>query len=150
MADAVDRLFQQWHRLGGPVLVAQAEPAAPDRSPEDVIAESTAHCRESGRLMWVTLDWLLRHIEQIDHRRLLEKTQEFGDQSVLGVLCDSAYQRNPHPKLAQLKSACSPPPRLEVFFHRVARNPLAARLARENGLEIFRRWNYLCEELRYL
>jgi hypothetical protein len=66
------------------------------------------------------------------------------------VLCDAAYERNPHPKLAELRSACSPPPRIEVFFHRVASSPLASRLARENGLEIFRRWNYWCEELRYL
>ena len=28
--------------------------------------------------------------------------------------------------------------------------PLASRLAQERALPVFRRWNYLCDELRYL
>ena len=150
MADRIDQLFQEWHRLGGAVLVAEAAETLPVRSPEEVIAESTAHCRESGRLTWVVLDWLLRHLDEVDEHRLLEKTQQLGDSSVLGVLCDAACQRTPHPKLQRLMSAYNPHSRLSPFFHRAAQSPLASRLAQENSLDVFRRWNYLCAELRYL
>ena len=150
MEDPLDRLFKEWHCLGGAVLLAEADPAVLARPPEEVIAESTARCRESGRLTWVVLDWLICHIEEIDEQSLLQKTAECGDLSVLGVLCDAGHQRNPHPKFQRLMRACVPHREVVPFFHRVARSPLASRLARENALDLFRRWNYLCAELRYL
>ncbi len=150
MEDRIDYLFQEWHRLGGAVLLAKADLGLSPRPPEAVIAESTAHCRTSGRLTWVVLNWLIYHIERIDEPRLLQKTREVGDLSVLGVLCDAAHRRNPHPKFERIIRACSPSEKVEPFFHRVAQSPLASRLARENALEVFRRWNYLCGELRYL
>jgi hypothetical protein len=136
--------------VGGSVLLAAPDADATFRSPEEIIAESTAHCRDSGRLTWVVLDWLIRHVGEIDDRALLERTAELGDLSVLGVLCDAARQRNPHPKFDRLIADCVPHPELVHFFHRVARSPLASRLAREDALPLFRRWNYLCSELRYL
>lgn len=150
MGDRIDYLFQEWHQLGGAVLLARVEPSLSPRPVEEVIAESTAHCRASGRLTWVVLDWLLRHIEHIDERTLLQKTREMGDLSVLGVLCDVARQRNPHPRFERIIHACSASKEVQPFFHRVARSPLALRLTQENALEVFRRWNYLCSELRYL
>lgn len=150
MGDRIDSLFQEWHRLGGAVLVAVVDPTVSVRPPEEVIAESTAHCRESGRLTWVVVDWLIDHIEEVDDQVLLQETMARGDLSVLGVLCDAARQRNPHPKFERLVRACVPHRELAPFFHRVARSPLASRLARENALDVFRRWNYLCGELRYL
>lgn len=150
MGDQLDRLFQEWHGLGGAVLLAETDPALPVRSPEEMIAESTAHCRESGRLTWVVLDWLVRNIERIDEEKLLQETRKIGDLSVLGVLCDAARLRKPHPKFGRIIAACAPHDRVEPFFRRVARSPLASRLAREHALGVFRRWNYLCSELRYL
>lgn len=150
MADRIDELFQEWHHLGGAVLVAESRPPASLRSTEEIVAESTAHCRESGRLMWVVLGWLLRNIDALDPEKLLRETQEVGDLSVLGVLCDAANARKPHVKLEDLMEACVPNPQVSPFFYRVARSPLASRLTAENALEVFRRWNYLCSELRYL
>jgi hypothetical protein len=150
MADRLERLFQEWHRLGGAVLLAEVDSTAPAGPPEEVIAQSTAHCRESGRLTWVVLDWLIRHIEELDEQTLLRRTRECGDPSVFGVLCDAAYQRSPHPRFERLMRECVPNRELELFFHRVAQSPLASRLTRENAVDVFRRWNYLSSELRYL
>jgi hypothetical protein len=150
MADRLEHLFQDWYHLGGAVLLAEVDTAAAIRQPEHVLAESTAYCRDSGRLTWVVLDWLIRHIDQIDAATLLESTQTRGDLSVLGVLCDAAQQRNPHPKFEQLIRGCVPHERLVPFFHRVARSPLATSLARESAVDVFLRWNYLCGEIRYL
>jgi hypothetical protein len=150
MEDRLETLFQEWNRLGGAVLLADVDPNVPIRTPEAVIAESTAHCRESGRLTWVVLDWLIHHIDTVDDQALLRITRECGDVSVLGVLCDAAHQRNPDSKFERLMGACTPNRELVPFFHRVARSPLASQLACENALDIFRRWNYLCSELRYL
>lgn len=150
MGDRLDRLFQEWHHLGGAVLLAEVDTTLPARSPEEVIAESTAHCRESGRLTWVVLDWLIHHIEQIDEQKLLQESRERGDLSVLGVLCDAARQRKPHPKFERIIAACVPHDSVVPFFQRVAQSPLASRLAQENALDVFRQWNYLCSELRYL
>ncbi len=150
MGDRLDLLFQEWHNLGGAVLLDKVDAAVSVRSPEEVLAESTAYCRASGRLMWVVLDWLIRHIGQLDEQKLHCAMPRGGDRGVLGVLCDAAYQRNPHPKLARLMAACAKPAEVAPFFHRVARSPLALRLTRDNALEVFSRWNYLCSELRYL
>lgn len=150
MGDRLDHLFQEWHRLGGAVLVAEVDPTVSVRSPEEVIAESTAYCRRSGRLTWVVLSWLVRHIEELNEQELIEATRKQGDLSVLGVLCDAAHLRNPHPKFHRIMAACKPNEREEPFFHRVARSPLARQLTRQNALDVFRRWNYLCAELRYL
>lgn len=59
MSSRIDYLFQEWHRLGGAVLLLKSNPEIKPRPPEDVIAESTAHCRQSGRLTWVILDWII-------------------------------------------------------------------------------------------
>ena len=150
MGDQLDRLFQEWHRLGGAVLFAGEDRIVPVRSSEEVIAESTAHCRESARLTWVVLDWLIHHVEQIDEQKLLQETRKRGDLSVLGVLCDATRLQNPHPKCERIITACVPHDKVEPFFHRVAQSPLASRLAREHALDVFRRWNYLCSELRFL
>ena len=150
MGDRLDYLFQEWHKLGGAVLLAEADATSPSRIPEEVIAESTTHCRESGRLTWVVLDWLIRHVEQVDEQRLLQETRERGNLSVLGVLCDAARQRKPHPKFERIIETCVPHDKEEPFFHRVRRSRLASQLARENALDVFRRWNYLCSEARYL
>ncbi len=150
MENRLDQLFQEWHYLGGAVLLSSKDDPVLVRSSEDVIAESTAYCRESGRLTWVVLDWLIHHIEQIDEKKLLHESNKTGDLSVLGVLCDAANLRKPHPKFDFIMTACAPHNKIEPFFHRVARSPLASKLAQEHSLEIFRRWNYLCQELRYL
>lgn len=150
MGNRIDRLFREWQALGGHVLLAEIGERPAGRTPEAVVAESTTHCRESGRLTWVVLDWLTRNADGLDERLLIKQTHEHGDSAVLGVLCEAAYQRNPSPVLDRLIRQCRPNRVREYFFHRVARSPLAARLTRENPLELFLRWNFLSNELRYL
>ncbi len=150
MEAELERLFQEWHRLGGAMLLAQVERGIPARCPEEVIAESTAHCRESGRLTWIVLDWLIRHIDEIDDQRLIQLAAEQGDFSVLGFLCDAARQRRPHPRFDRIIGTCRPYREVTPFFYRVARSPLALRLTQEHPNAVFRRWNYLSSELRYL
>jgi hypothetical protein len=151
MGNRIDWLFQEWYRIGGAVLLDKADPSVqPIRPPEEVMVESTRYCRESGRLTWVVLDWFINHIHELDEAAIRQKTAEQGDLSVLGVLCDAASQRNSHPAFLRIKEICVPHDMLEPFFHRVKRSSLASRLAHEQGLDIFRRWNYLCNELRYL
>jgi len=149
MADRIDYLFQEWAQLGGEVLLAEKQNISA-RDPHQVIAESTAHCRESGRLTWITLSWLVYHIEEINDERLIGETKLCGDLSVLGVLCDAASLRLAHPKFQRIVRACLPAPKLEPFFKRVAQSALALRLTQENPLDVFKRWNYLCNELQYL
>lgn len=150
MEDRLDQLFQEWHQLGGAVLLKEAKKNVAARTAEEIIAESTASCRHSGRLTWIVLDWLIRNIQKLDIDKLLKVTEDKGDLSVLGVLCDSAKMRNTDPKFEQIIAACVPHNKLEIFFHRVARSPFATKLTRKNALAVFSRWNYLCSELRYL
>lgn len=150
MEDRLGQLFQEWHQLGGAVLLNESMEIELSRTPEEVLAESTSQCRNSGRLMWIVLDWLIRNIKNIDEDRLIQNTKEKGDLSVLGVLCDLANSRYSNSKFQHIINGCKPNNNLEVFFHRVARSPLATKLTQENALEIFSRWNYLCNEVRYL
>lgn len=150
MADRLDFLFQEWHQLGGAVLLKEVNENLLSRSPEEVLAESTAYCRHSGRLTWIVVDWLIHHIQTMNENKLLELTKKKGNLSVLGVLCDLARVKNPDPKFDRILKACIPNNKLEIFFHRVAKSPLAERLTKERPLEIFTHWNFLCSELRYL
>jgi hypothetical protein len=150
MEERLENLFQEWHQLGAAVLLKEAKKSLLSRSPEEILAESTAYCRHSGRLTWVVVDWMIHHIQIIDENKLLKLTKEKGNLSVLGVLCDLARLKNPHHKFDRIVKACAPNNKLEIFFHRVAKSPLAERLTKENPLEIFIQWNYLCNELRYL
>jgi len=109
MADRISHLFQEWHRLGGAVLLAKTGRIEAIRSPEEVIAESTAYCRHSGRLTWVVLDWLIDHIEHINPEKLVQETGKRGDMSVLGVLCDAAHHWKPHPKFHQIMGGLHSP-----------------------------------------
>lgn len=146
----LDYLFQEWQHLGGAVLLKESNKITLSRTSEEVFAESTSYCRNSGRLTWVMLDWLIRNIKNIDEKRLLQDTKEKGDLSVLGILCDMAKSRDSNQKYNNIIKSCKPNKELEVFFYRVARSPLATKLTKENALEIFTRWNYLCNEIRYL
>lgn len=150
MEDRIDYLFQEWHQLGGAVLLSESNKIKLSRTSEEVFAESTSYCRNSGRLTWIMLDWLIHNINKIDETILLQTTKEKGDLSVLGVLCDLAKSRDSSPKYNNIIRSCRPNNKLEVFFHRVARSPLATKLTQDNALEIFSRWNYLCNEVRYL
>lgn len=132
------------------MLVAESRELPSLRLPEEVVAESTAYCRDSSRLMWVVIDWLIHHIEHLDEQRLWQETIKQGDLSVLGVICDIANMQKDHPKFERLMAHCQPQPHREPFFHRVARSPYATRLAQENSLAVFSKWNYWCQELRYL
>jgi len=150
MGDRVTDLFQEWMNWGAPVLLAVVRENIPPRSLEEVVAESTLYCRASGRLTWIVLDRFLQLVEKIDVKTLLKETRQNGDLSVLGLLSEAAFLRLPHLKFRQIMRACKPNQELTPFFQRVAKSPLATRLAQENGLELFRKWNYLCSELRYL
>jgi len=150
LTNRIDNLFQEWYRLGGSVLLAEVDATVQPRVSEEVLAESTAYCRASGRLTWVVLDWFINNIETIDEKLLLEKAKTQGDLSVLGLLTDAARQVKPNFKFEFLVLNCPLNPILEPFFHRVAQSPYAAKLARQDNLEIFRRWNYISNELRYL
>ncbi len=150
MEDRLDRIFREWHNWGGAVLVTETSHARLFRTPEELLAESTLYCRDSSRLTWVVVDWLIGHIEVIDDQVLMQLVKKKGDLAVLGLLCDAARQHNPHPKFQRILHACRPNRRLETFFHRVAQSPLASRLAQENALDIFRRWNYVSDELTYI
>jgi len=87
---------------------------------------------------------------QLDEVRLLRETQVRGDLSVLGLLCDAANLRRPRPKFERTMRACKPIDTVEPFFQRVAKSRTALALTQQNALEVFRRWNYLRSELRYL
>lgn len=150
MESRLDDLFQEWGQLGGAVLVAGQRSAVETRPAEQVLADSTALCRDSARLTWVVVDWLRTHVDDLDEQALLHRTQAEGDLSVLGVLCDLANEATPHARFRRIMACCVPHPGLEPFFTSVARSPLAARLARENALDLFLRWNYWCAEVRYL
>lgn len=149
MERELDILFQEWHRLGGNVLLQQADDTLPVRSAEQVIASSTKYCRESSRLMWVLLGWLVEHIDEIDVELLLKETRANGELSVLGLVCDAAYQKKPDPRFIKVMTQCAKPTHIEPFFKRVAKSRLALELVRQHPLDVFLRWNYLSNELSY-
>jgi len=150
MENRIDFLFKEWHLLGGDVLLREKINLPLSRSPEKVIAESTSFCRDSGRLTWIVLDWLIRNVSKIDEDRLVKETKIQGNLSVLGVLCDLANDRSSHPKFEYILKFCKPFGNQEIFFNRVAKSPLASKLTMQSPIDTFSRWNFICNEVRYL
>ncbi|MBI5915920.1 MAG: hypothetical protein HY842_11120 [Bacteroidetes bacterium] len=151
MEDKLNQLFQNWQQLGAAVLVAQSEPTGGEAiSAEQLIAESTKYCRHSGRLTWVVLDWLMKNKVEINVPQLLKATKESGDLAVLGLLANAAQEQAPDTIFEKIMKGCKPNPVLDFFFFRIKNSKLASRLTMENPLPIFQKWNFWCNELRYL
>ena len=149
METQLNRLFQEWQRLGASVLVAQSERIA-HRAVESLIAESTAYCRHSGRLTWIVLDWLLTSASPVSVPLLLAETRTHGDLAVLGLIASAARAQAADSIFELIERGCVPNLQPDFFFYRVKNSGLASRLTMENLLPVFQKWNFWCNELRYL
>ena len=117
---------------------------------EDLIAETTKYCRYSGRLTWILTDWFIRNINQVNIEKLVEITRQKGDITVLGLISDIARQKNNDSKYKYIIGLSKPNDKKEIFFYRVAQSKLASKITIEQSLPIYTKWNYYCNELRYL
>jgi len=151
MEGKLNQLFQKWQQFGAAVLVAQSEPEPSEvLSAERLIAESTRYCRYSGRLTWVVLDWMLKNKDRINAAELLKATKASGDLAVLGLLANAGYEQSPDVIFERIMKGCKPNAVPDFFFFRIKNSKLASRLTMENPLLVFQKWNFWCNELRYL
>jgi len=149
MEDKLDILFQYWNKFDSKVLVSESK-QTDTIDIENLIAETTMYCRYSGRLTWVLIDWIIRNTDKINIDRLLQITAKSGNITVLGLISDLAKQKQGNAKLEYIIKASKPNDKKEVFFHRVSQSKLATRLTIEQNLPIYDKWNFYCNELRYL
>lgn len=149
MEDKLDSLFQYWNKQDSKVLVSEAK-KTDDIEVENLIAETTKYCRYSGRLMWILLDWLIHNIDKINTEKLLQITARKGDITVLGLISDIAKEKRNSPKFEHIIKASQPNNKKEVFFYRVSQSKLATKLTMEQSIPIYDKWNFYCNELRFL
>jgi hypothetical protein len=149
MEDKLDTLFQYWNRLDSKVLVSEVKQVG-TMEIENLIAETTNYCRYSGRLTWVLIDWIIRNIDKLNTEKVLQVTESIGDVTVLGLISDIAKQKRANTKLEYFINSSKPNNKKEVFFYRVAQSKLATKLTIEQSLPIYDKWNFYCNEVRYL
>jgi len=149
MEDRLDMLFQYWNKFDSKVLVSELKQAN-EIDIESLIAETTKYCRYSGRLTWILVDWIIRNIDEINVGKLLEVTSINGDITVLGLISDLANQKRENANFEYLIKSSKPNEKKEVFFYRVSKSKLASRLTIEQNLPIYDKWNFYCNEIRYL
>jgi hypothetical protein len=149
MEDKLDTLFQYWNKFDSKVMVSEDKPTD-DIIIEILIAETTKYCRHSGRLTWILIDWIIRNIDKINIEKLLQATIQMGDITVLGLISDLAKQKRGNKKFEYLIKSSKPNDKKEVFFYRVAKSRIASKITMEQTLPIYDKWNYYCNELRYL
>ncbi len=149
MEDKLDILFQHWNKFDGKVLVPEIKPTD-NITIENLIAETTKYCRYSGRLTWILIDWIIRNIDNINIEKLIKATTETGDSTVLGLISDIANQKYIHTKFDYIIKSSKPNDKKEIFFYRVAKSKLASKITIEQSIPIYDKWNYYCNELRYL
>jgi hypothetical protein len=149
MEDRLDMLFQYWNKYDSKVLVSEVIQAN-EIDIENLIAETTKYCRYSGRLTWILVDWIIRNIDEINVGKLLEVTSINGDITVLGLISDLANQKRENANFEYLIKSSKPNEKKEVFFYRVSKSKLASRLTIEQNLPIYDKWNFYCNEIRYL
>ncbi len=149
MEDKLNILFQYWNKFDSKVLVSEIKPTD-NIVIENLIAETTKYCRYSGRLTWILIDWIIRNIDKINTEKLLKLTTEIGDISVLGLISDLAKEKRRNDKLEYIITSSRPNEKKEIFFYRVSKSKLASRITMEQSIPIFDKWNFYCNELRYL
>jgi hypothetical protein len=149
MEDRLDMLFQYWNKYDSKVLISELKQAN-EIDIENLIAETTKYCRYSGRLTWILVDWIIRNIDEINVSKLLEATSINGDVTVLGLISDLAKQKRENANFEYLIKSSKPNEKKEVFFYRVSKSKLASRLTIEQNLPIYDKWNFYCNEVRYL
>ncbi|MBF0337694.1 MAG: hypothetical protein HQL05_07655 [Nitrospirae bacterium] len=149
MEDKIDTLFQHWNKYDSKVLVSEAKNIEPI-SVEALISESTKYCRYSGRLTWILIDWLIRNIDKVNESKLLDLTKTHGDITVLGLISDLASQKRKDSVFDHIISTSKPNKTKEIFFYRIAKSKIASKIAVENSLPVYERWNFYCNELTYL
>ncbi len=149
MEDKLNILFQHWNRQDSKALVAESVDVE-DIAIEKLIAETTNYCRYSGRLMWILLDFLIRNIDTIDVFELINLTKKEGDISVLGLVADMAKEKREDIRFDQIINESQPNSTKEIFFYRVAKSKFASKITIQETLPIYEKWNYYCNELRYL
>lgn len=149
MENKLDMLFQQWNKFDSKVFVAE-DIATKQVTIEELIAETTKYCRYSSRLTWVLIDWLIRNIEKLNIDKVLQLTINQGDITVLGLVADIARQKRNDNKFNYVINSSHPNNEKEVFFYRISKSKLASKIAMEQSLPIYDKWNYYCNELRYL
>ena len=149
MGNKIDILFQQWNNFDSKVLLSERKDTEPIAI-ENLVAETTKYCRYSGRLTWILLDWIIRNIEEINTEKLIELTNKSGDITVLGLITDLANQKQTNIRFEYILKSSKPSEKKEVFFYRVLKSKLATKLTIENTLPIYDKWNFYCNEIRYL
>jgi len=149
MEDKLDTIFQHWNKLDSKVLVSETK-QTDDIEIENLIAETTKYCRYSGRLTWILIDWIIRNVEKINTEKLLQTTKQNGDITVLGLVSDLAKQKRDSEKLEFIVKSSKPNDKKEIFFYRVSQSKLATKITMEQNLPIYDKWNFYCNELRYL
>jgi hypothetical protein len=92
-------VLNELHQIGGAVLLKEKKKNLVARSPEEIIAESTAYCRSSGRLMWVVLDWLIRNIQKVE----VEAWQIRRFRLSQGICTTGRSTSTPHPTSGTIK-----------------------------------------------
>jgi len=149
MEDKLNILFQHWNKQDSKALVAKSYDVK-GIAIEKLIAETTNYCRHSGRLMWILLDFLIRNIDTVDILELINLTKKEGEMSVLGLVADMAREKRNDVRFDQIIAESQPNPTKEIFFHRVAKSKFATKITMQETLPIYEKWNYYCNELRYL
>lgn len=149
MEDKLDILFQYWNKFDSKVLVLEVK-ETDTIDIENLVAETTKYCRYSGRLTWILIDWIIRNIDKINIEKLLQITLKNGNITVLGLISDLAKQKQNNIKFEYIIKSSKPNEKKEIFFYRVAQSKLATKLTIEQNLPIYDKWNFYCNELRYL
>jgi len=149
MENKLNILFQHWNEKDSKALVAKSYDVE-YITIEKLVAETTNYCRHSGRLMWILLDFLIRNIDTVDILELINLTKKEGEMSVLGLVADMAREKRNDVRFDQIINESQPNPTKEIFFHRVAKSKFASKITMQETLPIYEKWNYYCNELRYL
>jgi len=149
MENNLDNIFQHWNNYDSKVLIAEKK-TTEKIDIEHLIALSTKYCRYSGRLTWILVDWLVRNIKKLNVLKLIDLTKQIGDITVLGLIADLAKQKYNDINFDYIIKSSKPNDKKEIFFYRVAKSKLATKLTIEQTLPIYEKWNFYCNEIRYL
>lgn len=117
---------------------------------EKTLLEGTEQGRKDPRIFWATLAWMTTYIDLVNISRFSNMLKHQGDQSVLGAMCELAYQKNANRKFLAVRQRCYPKKNKEALFYKMAEMEVTRREVTNNALPLFLKWGFYCNYVNFM
>lgn len=117
---------------------------------EQTLLEGAEQGRRDPRVFWATLLWAATYIDLVNISRLSNMLKGYREISVIGVMCELAYERNANRKFLAVCRRCHYRKDKEIFFYKMAEMEVTKREVINNAMPLFLKWGFYCSYVNFM